>query len=642
MIRLAPDLFDRRYDDLVEAGRSRLPSLAPRWTDYNAHDPGIMLMELLAWVTEAQLYSLGRMRRDERVGYAALLGLRPEGPTPAHGLLWADRNDRESPARSFQRAVVLEADASVRTTQSETPVFHPTHRLLWTPGRVVSLRTRLADGTIVDQTRSNERGDRAFEPFGSMAGPSDVLRLEFATNGASGLFPVHRQLAAGALWSIGVRVDPTPERTTDSEAGKHPSTPLSIQMRVGTDRTPLRIIEDGTRGFMRSGALLLDVSNVSGSPQAFALDISAPNGFARPPRILQIEPGVVPIVQGGTVMREAHAALGVPMQRLQLAVPGLQFGPNVAPIKVEVIENGERHVWQQVDDLARSGPDDRVYELDTAGESIVLGNGVNGRLPAFRSAIFVDYPFCNGTAANMPRNQRWSVRGIDGVFGINPDAVDGGRNALRDDDLRREARRRLRHAHALVTSRDIEDAAKALPDLEVARASVRPSKRRTDGPREVVLVVLRLRTGVDEPEQPPETPRWLAAVRRALLPRLPLGTRLRVRAPVYRSFAVRANVEALPRRNPTDVADAIKQTLRDEFTVVPRRNAEPRKFGTPVSKRDLAALIRGVAGVRRIRDLALLVDGVPREELALGNTELPRLDIARSSIDVTRAAGGSA
>ncbi|MGH8237126.1 MAG: putative baseplate assembly protein, partial [Steroidobacteraceae bacterium] len=76
MRRLAPDFFDRRFDDLLEAGRSRLPSLAPRWTDYNAHDPGITLMELLAWVSEAQLYSLARMRRDERAAYAALLGLR--------------------------------------------------------------------------------------------------------------------------------------------------------------------------------------------------------------------------------------------------------------------------------------------------------------------------------------------------------------------------------------------------------------------------------------------------------------------------------------------------------------------------------------------------------------------------------------
>ena len=60
MKQLAPDLFNRRFQDLVEIGRAKLPSLAPDWTDHNAHDPGITLMELLAWVAEAQLYSLAR------------------------------------------------------------------------------------------------------------------------------------------------------------------------------------------------------------------------------------------------------------------------------------------------------------------------------------------------------------------------------------------------------------------------------------------------------------------------------------------------------------------------------------------------------------------------------------------------------
>src|SRR5262245_4094801 len=129
MRRLAPDFFDRRFDDLIEAGRSRLPSLAPRWTDYNAHDPGITLMELLAWVSEAQLYGLARMRRDERASYAALLGLRPEGPTPARGSLWPDRGDADSPFRTFRQSIVLEPEADVLMSTSDMPEFHPAHRI---------------------------------------------------------------------------------------------------------------------------------------------------------------------------------------------------------------------------------------------------------------------------------------------------------------------------------------------------------------------------------------------------------------------------------------------------------------------------------------------------------------------------------
>ena len=636
MRRLAPDLFDRRFDALVEGGRSRLPSLAPRWTDYNAHDPGITLMELLAWTTEAQLYSLGRMRRDERAAYASLLGLRPRGPLPASGTLWADRSDRDSPILSYQQAVVFERDTQVRTAQSETPEFHPTHRILWSPGRIVALRSQLANGDIVDLTQSNEHGDRAFEPFGSNAGPSDVLRLEFQTNGPRGMFPERRELAAGALWTIGVRVDGPRVEAAPRDA------PLNVTMRIGTERVPLRVVEDGTRGFMQSGVLLLDVSNVPGSPSKLTLEIAAVRGFARPPRILRIEPGVLPIVQGGSVVHEAHAASNSPMQEIRLEQPGLRFGGNAAPVRVEVNEDGERQEWKVVDDLAKAGPNDRVYELDTQAESIVLGNGINGHQPAFQSSILIDYPYCGGASANTPRNQRWIVRGISGVFGSNPDAVDGGSDALRDADLRREARRRLRAAHALVTSTDIETAARELPDLQVARAKVSLLRKPSDMPREVALIVLRQRSSNDEPADPPETSRWLAAVRRALLPNLLLGTRLQVRAPHYRTFSVRAQIEVQPRRDPQAVHAAIKKALRDAFTLVPRQGLEPRKFGAPVSQRDLAALIRRVAGVRRIVELSLQVDRAAVPELQLKPTELPRLDLDASDVKVVRATGGVA
>lgn len=150
MKRLAPDLFDRRFADLMEMGRARLPGLAPDWTDYNAHDPGITLMELLAWVTEAQLYSLGRMRLDERAAYATLFGLAPSGTRPAHGLIWPDRLDPRAPAATYSQSVVITADAVVSMQDAETPTFRPAAKLLWVPGRVQRLVGRLADGRTTD------------------------------------------------------------------------------------------------------------------------------------------------------------------------------------------------------------------------------------------------------------------------------------------------------------------------------------------------------------------------------------------------------------------------------------------------------------------------------------------------------------
>src|SRR3954464_8313566 len=134
MSRLAPDLFQRRFQDLMEIGRARIPSLAPDWTDHNAHDPGITLMELLAWVAEAQLYSLSRLRRDERHAYASLLGLSPAGTQGARGLIWPVRQDPNSPTATFAKNIVLPEDSAISLTDSADPTFRPQAKLLWTPG----------------------------------------------------------------------------------------------------------------------------------------------------------------------------------------------------------------------------------------------------------------------------------------------------------------------------------------------------------------------------------------------------------------------------------------------------------------------------------------------------------------------------
>ena len=50
------NLDDRTYAELVEEARALIPSLYPEWTDHNPTDPGITLIELLAWLIEMLLY----------------------------------------------------------------------------------------------------------------------------------------------------------------------------------------------------------------------------------------------------------------------------------------------------------------------------------------------------------------------------------------------------------------------------------------------------------------------------------------------------------------------------------------------------------------------------------------------------------
>jgi hypothetical protein len=83
-------LDDTDFARLAEAGRALIPSVEPGWTDHNHHDPGITLLELLAWTAEAQIYGLGRLRRDERLAYAALMGVHARAGRSRPGV-WSGR-----------------------------------------------------------------------------------------------------------------------------------------------------------------------------------------------------------------------------------------------------------------------------------------------------------------------------------------------------------------------------------------------------------------------------------------------------------------------------------------------------------------------------------------------------------------------
>ena len=45
-----PILVDQRLEEIAAEARSLIPRLAPDWTDFNHHDPGITFLELFAFL----------------------------------------------------------------------------------------------------------------------------------------------------------------------------------------------------------------------------------------------------------------------------------------------------------------------------------------------------------------------------------------------------------------------------------------------------------------------------------------------------------------------------------------------------------------------------------------------------------------
>ncbi len=68
-----PNLDDRTYADLVEEAISQISVEYPEWTDHNPTDTGIILIELLAWLTEMTLYRVNQIPDENYASFVSLL-----------------------------------------------------------------------------------------------------------------------------------------------------------------------------------------------------------------------------------------------------------------------------------------------------------------------------------------------------------------------------------------------------------------------------------------------------------------------------------------------------------------------------------------------------------------------------------------
>ena len=78
-----PNLDDRRWLDLTQEAIPLIPRYAPQWTDFNASDPGITIMEMFAWLTESLVYRLNQVPDRFRWKFLAMLGYPARGPVAA-------------------------------------------------------------------------------------------------------------------------------------------------------------------------------------------------------------------------------------------------------------------------------------------------------------------------------------------------------------------------------------------------------------------------------------------------------------------------------------------------------------------------------------------------------------------------------
>ncbi len=126
-----PNLDDLSWEQLVREGRSLIPAYAPEWTNHNAADPGITLMELFAYLSEILIYRLNLVSENNLREFLKLIN-GPEwskhGKDLRHKDLQQEKRRIVSNLRHLHRAVTapdFEALALAVNTELMSPRDEP-------------------------------------------------------------------------------------------------------------------------------------------------------------------------------------------------------------------------------------------------------------------------------------------------------------------------------------------------------------------------------------------------------------------------------------------------------------------------------------------------------------------------------------
>jgi len=134
-----PNLDDRDFEQMVEASLRRVRETCPQWTDLSPHDPGVVLLELFAYLTESMIYRLNRLPEKAYIEFLRLIGLRLSPPVAAVVKLEFKLNKVQDQTLEIARRTRVTLD---RTNASNLPpVFTTAQPTVVKPGETVAEAT---------------------------------------------------------------------------------------------------------------------------------------------------------------------------------------------------------------------------------------------------------------------------------------------------------------------------------------------------------------------------------------------------------------------------------------------------------------------------------------------------------------------
>ena len=671
----ARNLDDQSYEEIVRAAEGRLPWLCPVWTDHNAHDPGITILELMAWYKEMQQYHMNQFTDELRCKLLKLVGVNRR---PASSARCTVELGPEGPARLAGARLVTREGIPFELDQSV-----PEHRPVLARVQVVQGERRVDVGELL--------GDRhvTFQPFGEENGtfsqlyigfsglgegdlrlwfdvqpPAGVSRNPFASlkqvprqirwtcQGAEGTTLLRDEThglsvsgyvtlrpegmwqpgAEGLFWLVLTLEDPGCEervRLSGISAGRWPVRQQETWAESRFFQAPAQkdwtvCLEDA---LARDGELAVFVRTARQWEQTSRWQAAATEAG----RLLQVDTSegvqdgednvMVVALDTARSLRLLFDAKGLPGETFFLDLEGRTVLTESFTLLCDTLDRDGQirpALWRCVDDLYACGPRDRVFTYDPVRETITFGDGEHGALlrqgkgAVLAAGLILTY----GAGGNIPGGTELTFR-EDGMS-VRSQAARGGQDQETAAAAQSRLLRELSDTTKCVSAEDYERLAMATPGLRVAAAKALPGydpDEPTGVSRLPTVTVVAVPAGAGDRPMPDR--RFLAEVQRQMDRVRPIGTQVKVVPPVY----VELQAEVTLRGGEEDLEDAVRERLSAWL--------KESGIGGTLQAGNAWALVQNIPGVLQVREVNLSTTTPGCYQNEEGDILLPRRAIPR-------------
>lgn len=676
-----PILDDRSYQQIRDELVRRIPIYSKEWTDHNASDPAITLIELFAFLGENLLFRFNQIPEATRIAFLKLLSvpLRPattaramvqvvtqrgEGtPVPlgspasagdvkfetldeVHAfpisILAISRKRSALPSAGEAHDFALRATNAAQLGEAETPVYYVNQVVPEDPlapdAAPVDFRDAV-DATIwiavlgernanVEQLRDN-RINIGFVPDQLLAAASSVDAV-IDDNQLGACAGKAAQGGPETIWEYSTG-------TLDAVTGQPTYRALAVR-------------GDTTRGLSRQGVVRLEVPPAPlpiGVPFTSDADLRGTRQF--PPEVEdpELEARLLFWIRGyrrsaseliGRVTWLGANATEVLQQRKSLpeflgtgsGQPNQKYVllnrpviPNTAVIEVEDTD-GRFRPWTEVETFDASDETDRHFVVDYEAGVVRFG-AVKGLAPQVGQRIrATSYRYGGGAKGNVPPGKIQQLDDQPDLTLEQPMYARGGADSEAVQDALERIPAELRRRDRAVAASDFRELALATPGANVGRAETLPlfhpptKNLRAAG---IVTVLIWPTEDRARPGAPMPDRTQLDLVCQWLDARRLVTTELWVLPPTYKKIAIAIGVTIKPGFGIDAVRSWVELVIRQYLAPLPPYGPEGQGWplGRKVIARELEAAALQVEGVH------FLTDGVKLAELATdGTTWLPR------------------